>query len=73
MILENMDERRMAKQHDNLKHKQLDKEIKRECKQTKQAWVGQQCEELETLNRIQPEAVYKKIKGLTGNKPHDFF
>ena len=41
-ILEKMDERRMAKKHENLMYKQLDKEIKQECKHAKQAWVEKQ-------------------------------
>ena len=58
----------MAKKHENLKYKQLDKEIKQECKHAKQAWAEKQCEELEALNNIKPDAVYKKIKAITGNK-----
>ena len=67
-IQEKMDERRMAKKHENLKYKQLDKEIKQECKHAKQAWVEKQCEELVALNNIKPDAVYKKIKAITGSK-----
>ena len=37
-----MDKRRVAKKHENMKHKQLDKEIKQECKHAKQAWVEKQ-------------------------------
>ena len=60
-ILELMEKRRLAKPN-KVRHKEINKEIKRKCDQAKEKWLNEQCEEIETELYKEPKAMYKRIQ-----------
>ncbi|KAK3784412.1 hypothetical protein RRG08_039413 [Elysia crispata] len=66
-ILELMEKRRLAKPN-KVRHKEINKEIKRKCDQAKEKWLNEQCEEIETELYKEPKAMYKRIQEITGRK-----
>ena len=66
-ILELMKKRRLAKPN-KVRHKEINKEIKRKCDQAKEKWLNEQCEEIETELYEEPKAMYKRIQEITGRK-----
>ena len=66
-ILELMEKRRLAKPN-KVRHKEINKEIKRKCDQAKEKWLNEQCEEIETELYKEPIAMYKRIQEITGGK-----
>ena len=67
-ILDRMEERRLVKGTNNEAYARLDKEIKKECSEAKEAWLSQECEEIEKLRQTDPSTMYKKIKRITNAK-----
>ena len=51
-----------------MRHKEINKEIKRKCDQAKEKWLNEQCEEIETELYKEPKAMYKRIQKITGRK-----
>ena len=65
-ILRKMEERKKFKNIDSDKYKQLDKEIETLCRQTKEKWHVDQCEEIELLEKQhRTREMHKKVKDLT--------
>ena len=60
-ILELMEKRRLAKPN-KVRHKEINKEIKRKCDQAKEKWLNEQFEEIETELYKEPKAMYKRIQ-----------
>ncbi|GFR88638.1 RNA-directed DNA polymerase from mobile element jockey-like [Elysia marginata] len=66
-ILELMEKRRLAKPN-KVRHKEINKEIKRKCDQAKEKWLNEQCEEIEKELYKEPKAMYKRTQEITGRK-----
>ena len=65
-ILMKMEERKKCKNIDSDKYKQLNKEIEKICRQTKEKWYADQCEEIELLEKqYKTREMHKKVKDLT--------
>ena len=64
-ILMKMEERKKCKNIDSDKYKQLNKEIEKICRQTKEKWYADQCEEIELLEKqYKTREMHKKVKDL---------
>ena len=66
-ILQLMEERRKAK-NDELKYKELDKQVKKRCNEAKEEWINNQCQEIEANACIDSKTMHQKIKDVTGRK-----
>ena len=66
-ILGLIGERRKAKADDQ-KYKELDKQIKKRCNETKENRINTQCEEIEGNNRIDIKTMHQKIRDATRKK-----
>ena len=65
-ILRKMVERKQFKNIDSDKYKQLNKEIETLCRQTKEKWHVDQCEEIELLEKQhRTREMHKRVKDLT--------
>ncbi|GFS23264.1 endonuclease-reverse transcriptase [Elysia marginata] len=62
-----MEKRRLATPN-KVRHKEINKEIKRKCDQAKEKWLNEQCEEIEKELYKEPKAMYKRIQEITGRK-----
>lgn len=66
-ILDLMEQRRKRKNHLD-KYKDINKQIKKKIKEAKEAWIKEQCEEMETYEKkYDAFNMYKKVKEITGN------
>ena len=66
-ILSLMDERRKWKLN-TVKYRELDKEIKKKCRERREEWILQKCNEIEDLDKTNSPRVYDKIKELGSKK-----
>ena len=64
-ILELMKQRRSVKNKNTVKYKNLNIKIQTECKKAKEAWIQEQCKELEDLEKKNIQQMYNKIKGMS--------
>ena len=55
-----MDQRRAVKGKDNVKYKELNTRVNDKCKQAKEKWWNEKCEELEKT----PSTAHTKLKEL---------
>ena len=64
VILDTMDQRRAVKGKDNVKYKELNTQVNDKCKQAKEKWWNEKCEELEknTINRSHNAKGINKVK-----------
>ena len=67
-ILEKMEERRRFKTVNQEIYRQLDREIKRECKITKERWLNEKCLQAEELDGRDTREMYNIIREITGKK-----
>ena len=54
--------------HESEEYQKLDREIKKKCREAKEHWLYEQCEEIERIKNNEPSAMHKKIKEITGFK-----
>ena len=69
-ILELMEERRKCKQ-DEMKYHELNKQMRKKCNEAKDAWINEQCNEIEQKKAILYTAstyMAKKIQEIVGKK-----
>ena len=66
-ILSLMDERIKWKLN-TVKYRELDKEIKEKCREQREEWILQTCNEIEDLEKTNSPRVYDKIKELGSKK-----
>ena len=66
-ILEIMEERRLLKGQTE-RYREKDRQIKRKCKERKEEWLKERCDEIEQLQRSNSKEMYEKINELTGKK-----
>ena len=59
------DERRKL---NTVKYRELDKEIKNKCRELREEWILQKCDEIEDLEKTNSPRVYDKIKELGSKK-----
>ena len=73
-ILKKMEERRKIKLEDgNIRsdrYKTINKEITKDCKEAKEIYFQERCEELERLDRINSPTFFKKVKEMKKKKQH---
>ena len=60
------DERRKWKLN-TVKYRELDKEIKKKCRERREEWMLQKCDEIEDLEQTNSSRVCDKIKELGSN------
>ena len=66
-ILEKMKERKIAKNVDPVRYKQLKKEVDSDCRKAKEEWWNKKCETVEQLESSHASrAMHEKIKEITG-------
>ena len=51
-----------------VKYRELDKEIKKKCRERREEWILQKCDEIEDLEKTNSPRVYDKIKELGSKK-----
>ena len=66
-ILDHMESRREAK-NDPTKYKLIDKEIKKKCNEAKEAWLNEQCEEIENAKVTDSKYMHNKINDISNKK-----
>lgn len=66
-ILNLMDERRSLKGNPD-RYRELDIEVKRRCKERKEEWLKERCDEVEQLERVNSKQMYEKVREISGNK-----
>ena len=67
-ILDLMEERRCLK-GDRERYDEINREVKRRCRERKEEWFNQQCEEVEQLDRMHMhQKKYERVKQITGIK-----
>ena len=67
-ILEMMEERRKLKGQDETRYEVLNKQVKKKCTEAKEAWLNEQCKEIEELSKRDSQKMYDRVKLLTGKK-----
>ena len=67
-ILEIMEERRKLKGQDETRYEVLNKQVKKKCTEAKEAWLNEQCKEIEELSKRDSQKMYDRVKLLTGKK-----
>ena len=60
-----MEERRKAKGKEQ-EYKKANGLIRKKCREAKEAWALEQCQEIENLERISIEKMHQRVKLLTG-------
>lgn len=65
-ILNLMEERRLVKNRDNVKYKQLNRDIRRKCIEAKERWFDRECRDMEERMHTSPNEIYDKVKKLSG-------
>ena len=66
-ILKLMDERRKAKGNE-IKYRELDKRVKKQCIEAKESWINSQCKEIEDKATMDSKTMHQKIRELSGKK-----
>lgn len=66
-ILNLMEERRLLKGNPD-RYREMDREVKRRCKERKEEWLKEQCDEVEQLERVNSKQMYEKVRELSGNR-----
>ena len=70
-ILSLMEQRKTSKQ-DPVKYNHLNKLIDKKCREAKEMWLHQKCENIDKMARLhQSRAMYGKIKEITGQDRYD--
>ena len=64
-ILQLMNSRRRLKNKNNIKYNNIEKQIRQKCKEAKENWVNQQCNEIQDLEKKDIQMMYSKIKYMT--------
>ena len=64
VILDTLDQRRAVKGKDNVKYKEPNTQVNDKCKQAKEKWWNEKCEELEKT----PSTAHAKLKVLIKSK-----
>ena len=67
-ILNMMEERRELKGVSQESYKEMDRGIKIACKIRREEWLGEKCQEVEALERIDARLMAEKIREITGEK-----
>ena len=68
-ILNKMKERRLQKDRDPQRYEELNREVRRDCDAAKEAWLDEQCREVEELERNhKTESMHRKIREITGKR-----
>ena len=67
-ILELMKQRKSVKNKNTVKYKSLNIKIQTESKKAKEAWIEEQCKELEDLEKKNIQHMYNKITGMSKRK-----
>ena len=67
-ILDLMEERRVEKIKATNRYKELDRLIRRKCKERKEEWLHEKCDELEQLERVDARLMAEKIREVTGKR-----
>ena len=69
-ILKLMEKRKQSKNRDTNEHNALNKQINSECKEAKEKWLVNQCEEVEQLEKqYKLREMHNKVKELTFKNP----
>ncbi|XP_037784698.1 craniofacial development protein 2-like [Penaeus monodon] len=61
-ILDRMCSRQQLYNRGSSEYKQASKEIRKKCREVKEIWLNEQCEEIERHKTNEPGAMYRKIK-----------
>ena len=67
-ILYLMQTRQKVANKESTEYKNVDKQIKNKCKQAKETWINEECEEIERLERTNTALMHEKIKSISGRK-----
>ena len=67
-ILDFMEQRRRMKSQSIDIYKDLDRLVKTMCKERKEEWLRERCQEMEQLERVDSRLMAEKIREITGQK-----
>ena len=67
-ILDFMEQRRRMKSQSIDRYKDLDRLVKTMCKERKEEWLRERCQEMEQLERVDLRLMAEKIREITGQK-----
>ena len=67
-ILDFMEQRRRMKSQSIDRYKDLDRLVKTMCKERKEEWLRERCQEMEQLERVDSRLMAEKIREITGQK-----
>ena len=67
-ILDFMEQRRRMKSQSIDRYKDLDRLVKTMCKERKEEWLRERCQEMEQLERVDSCLMAEKIREITGLK-----
>ena len=67
-ILDFMEQRRRMKSQSIDRYKDLDRLVKTMCKEKKEEWLRERCQEMEQLERVDSRLMAEKIREITGQK-----
>ena len=67
-ILDQMSSRQQISNRNSEEYRQCTREIKRKCREAKEIWLNEQCDEIESNLKSEPSLIHKKIKEMTGFK-----
>ena len=67
-ILDKMRSRQQISNRRGEEYKQVDKEIRKKCREAKEIWLNKQCEEIERCKNTELGVVHRKIKEIIGFK-----
>eukprot|EP00794_Sanderia_malayensis_P018471 gene18471-20322_t len=52
----------------SVEYKEADRKIKSKCREAKEAWINEKCEDIERYKNTEPSHMHKQIKELAGKK-----
>ena len=67
-ILDLMEEIRKFKHRSVIRHREINRDIKRRCSAAKELWANVQCDEIEEVAHRDFQLMYERVKELTGKK-----
>ena len=67
-ILDRMKDRQKITKRESPEYKHIDKEIRKKCREAKEVWINNKCEEIERYKNVDSAAMHKKIKEISGQK-----
>ena len=67
-ILDLMEKRRKVKNVSEERYRELDRNIRQMCKEKKEQWLGEMCEEVELLKNVDSRLMTEKIREITGKR-----